>query len=738
MKNTLKTFVFMFLNILLFHSNSYANHTALALDPPTVTSPVNLCQNPIVKNLSAIPSAGCTLIWYGTNSVGGTGSSTPPTINPINVGTTTYYVSQTDGVTESARVPIVVNIVANNGEDMKFFPSCKYLKVTTGPDTVPPTTLSSVYFEWIDGNSVASIPYLYSYSYVIYDTQSRPIGPAITGTTTDTHIEIFGILKGQNIIMTVRSATNPCIDTQTNICQLLCRVITNPDFPDITPICQDDSSVPNLDATSPNGLTGLWTPAVIDTRTPGTFTYRFDPDPINFPCANFQKLNITILPKVAPIFNSFPTTVCQGAAAPVLPLASNNPTPITGTWSPNTVDTSILGTTTYTFTPDNPAQCPLTAPVTFSIIVKPIVTDAGFTPIAPICIGSPAPTLNTLSPLGIKGTWFPTRINTNSVGTTAYTFTPDANQCGISQTFDVTIIPKKVPDFVAIPAFCVDDPAPLLATTSPNNISGTWFPAVVDNLSSGTYIFTPNANECATTQIMDITVNQPTSPDFSNYSICSGNPAPSLDATSPNGITGVWNPNTVDNLNTGLYTFTPNAGQCAIPQTIEVTVLPSKTLIDFNTEITAAFSKNQKITITPIAASNDYLYQLNDGLFQKSPVFENVAAGYHSVTVQDIAGCGNAIVKNNILVIDYPRFFTPNSDGYNDTWNISPLKEQSSSRIYIHDRYGKLLKEISPKGSGWDGTYKGQLLPATDYWFTVEYEEQGSIKKFKSHFTLKR
>ncbi|WP_291128791.1 T9SS type B sorting domain-containing protein, partial [Flavobacterium sp. UBA7682] len=54
------------------------------------------------------------------------------------------------------------------------------------------------------------------------------------------------------------------------------------------------------------------------------------------------------------------------------------------------------------------------------------------------------------------------------------------------------------------------------------------------------------------------------------------------------------------------------------------------------------------------------------------------------------------------------------------------------------DRYGKLLKEIRPEGKGWDGTFNGYALPANDYWFVVQYEENGQQKEFKSHFTLKR
>ncbi|MBT4472229.1 MAG: T9SS type B sorting domain-containing protein, partial [Bacteroidetes bacterium] len=51
---------------------------------------------------------------------------------------------------------------------------------------------------------------------------------------------------------------------------------------------------------------------------------------------------------------------------------------------------------------------------------------------------------------------------------------------------------------------------------------------------------------------------------------------------------------------------------------------------------------------------------------------------------------------------------------------------------------GKLLKQISPLTPGWDGTYNGNALPSSDYWFRVEYTEQGIQKEIKGHFTLKR
>jgi gliding motility-associated-like protein len=191
-------------------------------------------------------------------------------------------------------------------------------------------------------------------------------------------------------------------------------------------------------------------------------------------------------------------------------------------------------------------------------------------------------------------------------------------------------------------------------------------------------------------------------------------------------------------MNSGSYLFIPDAGQPCAPtnKIINVTVNPSNTIVSMDWNATDAFTKNQIVTIIDPVGVN-YLYQMDFGPFQTSTIFENVASGSHSITVKDINGCSE-FTDNNVLVIGYPKYFTPNGDTYHDTWNIVDLKDQMNSRIYIFDRYGKLLKEISPDGVGWDGNYTGHPMPATDYWFTVEYTKQGVVKKFKSHFSLKR
>jgi gliding motility-associated-like protein len=149
-----------------------------------------------------------------------------------------------------------------------------------------------------------------------------------------------------------------------------------------------------------------------------------------------------------------------------------------------------------------------------------------------------------------------------------------------------------------------------------------------------------------------------------------------------------------------------------------------------------AFSDNATITVEVSPLNTIYQYTLDNGPLQSSNMFSNVSPGPHIVTVTDENGCTN--LTKLVTIIGYPTYFTPNGDGYNDTWNVFGLG--ASAKVFIYDRYGKLIKQISPTSQGWDGTLNGQPMISTDYWFTVDYSEPqtGEGKTFRSHFSLKR
>ncbi|MCM5663958.1 T9SS type B sorting domain-containing protein [Galbibacter mesophilus] len=166
------------------------------------------------------------------------------------------------------------------------------------------------------------------------------------------------------------------------------------------------------------------------------------------------------------------------------------------------------------------------------------------------------------------------------------------------------------------------------------------------------------------------------------------------------------------------------------------TVNPSN-VAKFNSEpIVEDISDNNRITVL-VEGEGDYEYSLNDisGPYQDSNEFNDVPKGFVEVYVRDKNGCG--VVSKTISVIGYNKFFTPNGDNVNDYWQLAGINAvtQANSAIYIFDRHGRLIKELDPKGIGWDGTCNGVMLPSTDYWFRVLLEDG---REFKGHFSLKR
>ena len=91
-----------------------------------------------------------------------------------------------------------------------------------------------------------------------------------------------------------------------------------------------------------------------------------------------------------------------------------------------------------------------------------------------------------------------------------------------------------------------------------------------------------------------------------------------------------------------------------------------------------------------------------------------------------------------------PDGFSPNGDGFNDTWMPLGLADPNlttSVVAEIYDRHGKLVHYLDIFGPGWDGLYNGIPLPESDYWFVIEYtdvlDDNRSIQ-FKGHFSLIR
>lgn len=203
-----------------------------------------------------------------------------------------------------------------------------------------------------------------------------------------------------------------------------------------------------------------------------------------------------------------------------------------------------------------------------------------------------------------------------------------------------------------------------------------------------------------------------------------------------NGNTIAGETNYILTVNTaGLYTVvvTTNEG-CYRTRTFTVVASDKANITDVKI---VDLAESNSIAVSVAASLGDYVYALDDenGNYQTDNVFTNVSAGIHTVFVKDLNGCG--ITPKEVAVLGIPNFFTPNNDGNNDYWNIKGVNASfnATTIIYIFDRYSKLLKQISPLTQGWDGTFNGQPMPATDYWYSIQLED-GRVEK--GHFALKR
>lgn len=226
-----------------------------------------------------------------------------------------------------------------------------------------------------------------------------------------------------------------------------------------------------------------------------------------------------------------------------------------------------------------------------------------------------------------------------------------------------------------------------------------------------------------------------------------------LNTFNPNGAyTYVWTDSKNATISTSefatvsaedVYTVvaTSNEGCVSFPVSFQVKASGISTITEANISV-EDLSNNNTITIdnTNIGIGN-YEFALDNefGPYQGDTVFSNVSAGEHTLYVRDKNGCGTLALQ--VFVMGFPKFFSPNGDGANDTWNIKGLSNEylQNTTVYIYDRYGKLLKQIKPSAAGWNGIFNGQLLAANDYWYVVNLvDEMGNTRIYKGHFSLIR
>ena len=199
----------------------------------------------------------------------------------------------------------------------------------------------------------------------------------------------------------------------------------------------------------------------------------------------------------------------------------------------------------------------------------------------------------------------------------------------------------------------------------------------------------------------------------------------------------LWNTGATTNsiaINTaGNYSVTvTNAEGCTAVKKFTVT---SSEVASITGAIVTDFAGNDNsVLLQYTGIGGNYEFSLDGSYFQDNPQFTGIAPGKYLAYANDKSGCGLSI-PFTVYVLDYPRFFTPNGDGYNDIWKIKNLDIFPNATLTIYDRYGKILTEINAINPYWNGKYIGKELPPDDYWFHLNL---GEGKIIKGHFSLKR
>jgi hypothetical protein len=234
---------------------------------------------------------------------------------------------------------------------------------------------------------------------------------------------------GQNIYSVTLDYGNGCTATDDLSIEVLPSIV--PEFTQIDPVCLNSPEIP-FPVISNNGISGIWSTPNLITNIPGLVEVTFSPDPGQ--CASNATMNILINDLNQPNFDQL-GPYCEGDSPGILLGVSNEG--ITGSWSPNVIDPLLIGTTTYTFTPD-PAQCASLITMDIEITAPTIPT---FTQIDDLCEGaevfpggSPFPVASTE---GIIGVWAPVF---DAFNTTTYTFTPDPAFCATTTTMTINIV----------------------------------------------------------------------------------------------------------------------------------------------------------------------------------------------------------------------------------------------------------------------------------------------------------
>lgn len=160
------------------------------------------------------------------------------------------------------------------------------------------------------------------------------------------------------------------------------------------------------------------------------------------------------------------------------------------------------------------------------------------------------------------------------------------------------------------------------------------------------------------------------------------------------------------------------------------------TIVQYDIPVIESVVVNDTSVEIITSGNGEYEFSIDGFTYQDSNLFTVGEGGLYTAYVREKINNCDYSDEENFVVLLVPPFFTPNGDGQNDVFYLNGMEFYPNSSISIFNRYGKLIKQITPSNPFWDGTFEGEKLPANDYWYVLKIDNATAERK--GHFSLKR
>ncbi|NDI99290.1 T9SS type B sorting domain-containing protein [Flavobacterium sp. LaA7.5] len=713
----------------------------------TITTPPALCGSGTAP-LSATPSAG-SINWYnaatGGNLIGSGNTITSPSVT----GTTTFYAEAiNNGCISANRTPITVTV--NPLPTITATSPVNLCVEGTVTLTATPSTGTVNWYNQATGGTALA-------------TASNTFTTPFINTNTTYYAEAVsnnGCISATRAAVVVNVAPLPTVTATSPIA--LCAGDT------ATLEAQTTAGTVNW-YTQPGGGTPIGTGTPFTTPVLTTSVTYYAEAVSSEGCASAGRAAVTINVSPYPTISAtIPDTICgEGSvtlqATPSVGIINwyNATTGGNLIGTGNSIASPVINATTTFYAEAVNNDCLSENRVAVTVTVNPLPTITVTAPEVQLCQEGVAILEATASDgvinwyadetggsLLFSGNEFETPFLTES--TTYYAEAVSTANCISAERTAVTVVITPLPTLTTDVdvTTCFDNPTLLEATPSAGTIN--WYTDATGGtpIATGTTFTTPALTEdaiyyaeavhngcpSAVRTAINITVVPLPEAGADEAVLFCENDTELLDAEIDDDVTYLWDTGettpriTIDEAGTYTVTIT-NASGCTDSQTFTAGIIlaPDITVVQVN--------NTDEATIIMEDNTQDYEYSLDGVNYQSSPVFRDLKDGTYMAFARSLNGCGIDTKTFRVLLVQ--KYFTPNNDGINDAFTIAGMATAyPQATVTVFDRYGKIIIGLNRYNREWDGTYNGNKLPATDYWYIIKLNS--TSPEIKGHVSLVR